>query len=37
MTNRELSYIVKKQKPLVLPADETVGAACQEMRGRRTG
>ena len=37
MTNRELSYIVKEQKPLVLPADETVRTACRAMRERGAG
>ena len=37
MTNRQLSYIVKNQKPLVLGADETVQAACREMRKLGTG
>ena len=37
MTNRELSYIVKDQKPLILRADETVQAACRAMRELGTG
>jgi CBS domain-containing protein len=37
MTNRPLIYIVKDQKPLVIPADETVRSACRAMRERRTG
>lgn len=37
MTNRELIYIVKEQKPLVLPADETVRNACRSMWDRRAG
>lgn len=37
MTNRELAYIVKDQKPLVLPRDETVREACRCMWERRSG
>ena len=37
MTNRELAYIVKDQKPLVLPAGETVRQACRCMWERRSG
>jgi CBS domain-containing protein len=37
MTDRELSYIVKDQKPLVLPGDETVREACHCMWERRSG
>jgi CBS domain-containing protein len=37
MTNRELAYIVKDQKPLVLPADEAVRLACRCMWERRNG
>ena len=37
MTNRRLAYIVKDQKPLVLPAHETVQQACRCMRERRAG
>ena len=37
MTNRQLSYIVKNQKPLVLGAAETVQAACRAMRELGTG
>lgn len=37
MTNRELSYIVKDQKPLVLEENETVGNACRAMRSRGVG
>ena len=37
MTNRELTYIVKDQKPLVLARDETVRQACRCMWERRSG
>jgi len=37
MTNRELSYIVKDQKPLALEENETVGNACRSMRSRGVG
>jgi CBS domain-containing protein len=37
MTNRELAYIVKDQKPLVLAGDETVWRACRCMWERRSG
>jgi CBS domain-containing protein len=37
MTNRELSYIVKDQKPLVLSGDENVRRACRRMWERRSG
>jgi CBS domain-containing protein len=37
MTNRELNYIVKDQKPLVLTGDETVREACRCMWERRSG
>src|SRR5512144_554550 len=37
MTNRELAYIVKDQKPLVLARDETVRQACRCMWERRSG
>ena len=37
MTNRELIYIVKDQKPLVLRAEETVRSACLAMWERRAG
>jgi CBS domain-containing protein len=37
MTNRELSYIVKDQKPLVLSGDENVRQACRCMWERRSG
>jgi CBS domain-containing protein len=37
MTNRQLAYIVKDQKPLVLVRDETVRQACRCMCDRRSG
>jgi CBS domain-containing protein len=37
MTNRQLAYIVKDQKPLVLARDETVRQACRCMWERRCG
>jgi CBS domain-containing protein len=37
MTNRELAYIVKDQRPLVLARDETVREACRRMWERRSG
>jgi CBS domain-containing protein len=37
MTNRELAYIVKDQKPLALADDETVRHACRCMWERRSG
>lgn len=37
MTNRKLAYIVKDQKPVVLPEAETVGAACRHMCERGAG
>ena len=37
MTNRQLAYIVKDQKPLVLARDETVRQACRSMWERRSG
>ncbi len=37
MTNRPLSYIVKNQKPLVLPSDATVADACRAMCEHQTG
>jgi CBS domain-containing protein len=37
MTNRELTYIVRDQKPLVLPGDETVRQACRCMWQCRSG
>jgi CBS domain-containing protein len=37
MTNRELIYIVREQKPLVFRADQTVRAACRAMWERRAG
>ena len=37
MSNRELAYIVKDQKPLVLSCDETVRVACRWMWERWSG
>jgi CBS domain-containing protein len=37
MTNRELAYIVKDQKPLVLARDKTVREACRCMWKSRSG
>jgi CBS domain-containing protein len=37
MTNRMLIYVVKDQKPLVLPVGETVRTACRAMWERRVG
>jgi CBS domain-containing protein len=37
MTNRQLAYIVKDQRPLVLPVDEAVRRACGRMWQRRSG
>lgn len=37
MTNRQLAYIVRDQKPLILAADKTVGSACKLMRQRGAG
>lgn len=37
MTNRQLVYIVKDQKPLILADRETVRNACRAMWERRTG
>ncbi len=37
MTNRVLAYIVKDQKPLVVPASETVRQACRCMQERGSG
>lgn len=37
MSNRELAYIVKDQKPLVLASGETVRNACRCMWERRSG
>jgi CBS domain-containing protein len=37
MANRELAYIIKDQKPLVLAGDETVRVACRCMRDRWSG
>jgi CBS domain-containing protein len=37
MSNRELAYIIKDQKPLVLASDETARAACRCMWERWSG
>jgi len=37
MTNRELSYIVRDQKPLVLGENVSAGDACRAMRSRGVG
>jgi len=37
MTNRQMSEIVRNQKPLMLPPDTTVQAACKHMHERRVG
>lgn len=37
MSNRELAYVIKDQKPLVLSRDDTVRAACRSMSERRCG
>jgi CBS domain-containing protein len=37
MTNRELTYIVKNQQPLLMQADATVREACRQMRERASG
>ena len=37
MSNRELAYIIKDQKPLVLSSDETARAACRCMWERWSG
>ena len=37
MTNRELSHIVRDQRPLVFEESETVGSACRAMRSRGVG
>ncbi len=37
MTNRKLAYIIKDQKPLVMPKGETVQHACKLMWERRAG
>ncbi len=37
MTNRNLTYIIKDQKPLVLSADESVRQACRCMRECQSG
>ena len=37
MTNRQLAFIVKDQRPLVLPVDELVCRACGRMCERHSG
>ena len=37
MLNRKLAYIIKDQKPLVLPERDTVRYACRRMWRRRVG
>lgn len=37
MSNRQMSEIVRSQKPLALPANATVKEACRAMRERRVG
>jgi CBS domain-containing protein len=37
MTNREMSEIVRNQKPLTLPPETTIQAACKHMHERRVG
>jgi CBS domain-containing protein len=37
MTNRQMSEIVRNQKPLTLPPETTVQAACKHMHDRRVG
>lgn len=37
MTNRELTYVIKDQKPLILAGGETVRNACRSMWERRSG
>jgi CBS domain-containing protein len=37
MTNRQLAYIIKDQRPLVLGEQDTVQRACREMWDRRVG
>ena len=37
MTNRELSHIVRDQKPLIFEESKTVGSACRAMRSRGVG
>jgi CBS domain-containing protein len=37
MTNRQIEYIVKDQKPVILSADDTVRSACRLMRERGAG
>ncbi|HUC17439.1 MAG TPA: CBS domain-containing protein [Acetobacteraceae bacterium] len=37
MTNRSMSEIVRKQKPLTMRPEATLGEACREMDARRFG
>ncbi len=37
MTNRQMSEIVRRQKPLTMSPDTTVKAACEQMHERRVG
>lgn len=37
MTNRDISFIVKDQDPLILRPTDTVGKACERMYERRVG
>lgn len=37
MTNRQMAEIVRNQKPLTLPRDATIQAACTRMHDRRVG
>jgi CBS domain-containing protein len=37
MTNRQMSEIVRNQKPLTLPQEATVQVACKHMHDRRVG
>jgi CBS domain-containing protein len=37
MTNRQMSEIVRNQKPLMLPPETTVQVACKHMHDRRVG
>lgn len=37
MKNRRMEYIVKNQKPLLLPPTESVRKACEAMRSRHVG
>lgn len=37
MTNRQMSEIVRNQKPLTMPPEATVKAACERIHERRVG